>query len=138
MSSRVDPHFELVLDLLNRQGRSYRAVACTLADLGVRITPQSLHSWHIRRLSKIARRRAQGNSTTATDIGGRPQEQVSADRLSDVAIVNPPFLAADAGHEVAVQRAQARQLLAELDHQEKRLADRIGGHEVGFLVPRRS
>lgn len=73
MSSRLDPHTNLIFDLLNNQGRSFRAVCDTLLQHQIEITPQSLYSWYQRRRRKIAVRASYMGKVNFTDIS--PPEQ---------------------------------------------------------------
>lgn len=56
MASRLDPFLQVLFDQLNHQGQSYRTVAENLLRMGVEISPQSLRSWHVRKMHKIAQR----------------------------------------------------------------------------------
>ena len=68
MSSRLDPHIHLIFDLLNNQGRSFRAVCDILQRLEVEITPQSLCAWYHRRKKKIVVRTSPIGKVDFTDI----------------------------------------------------------------------
>lgn len=59
MTSRLDPFFNSLFDQLNREGLSYRTVCKYLLSDGVKISPQALRSWHVRRGQKIAKRTMQ-------------------------------------------------------------------------------
>ena len=56
MTSRLDPFFSTLFQQLNEQGMSYRAVCKSLCLQGVRISPQALRSWHVRKVLKIESR----------------------------------------------------------------------------------
>ena len=56
MSSRLDPYFKQIFEMLNKQGYSYHAVCEQLKFFGVNISRQALWSWHTRRTNKLLER----------------------------------------------------------------------------------
>lgn len=57
MTSKLDPLFEQVFEQLNDRGLSYRSVCDQLLlHQGLKISPQALRSWHLRRSRKISER----------------------------------------------------------------------------------
>lgn len=75
MSSKLDPFSKSIFQWLNGEGQSYRAVAGRLLEVGVEITPQSLHSWHTRKSKKIAARLAPVASPMAKPQAGKTRPQ---------------------------------------------------------------
>ncbi|MDR3453022.1 MAG: hypothetical protein P4L96_09485 [Rhodoferax sp.] len=80
MASRLDPFLQVLFDQLNGQGQSYRTVAANLLLMGVEISPQSLRSWHVRKMRKISHRSASPAPLVATRSSAPsiPTRQVSA------------------------------------------------------------
>ncbi len=57
MSSVLSAYQEEIFDALINKGWSYSQVSTILAEKGVHITRQSIHSWHTRLCKKIAARK---------------------------------------------------------------------------------
>ena len=57
MSSVLSAYQEEIFDALVNKGWSYSQVSTILAEKGVHITRQSIHSWHTRLCKKIAARK---------------------------------------------------------------------------------
>lgn len=85
MSSKLDPYFNELFDQLNEQGKSYRSVCGNLLMMGVEISPQSLRSWHVRRMRKItSRSQTSGEMATAPlPIVRAIQNKLATDRPSN-------------------------------------------------------
>lgn len=114
MTSRLDPFRQVLFDQLNTQGQSYRTVAANLLLMGVEISPQSLRSWHIRKMRKISLRSASPAPSVATGAAAPsvPTRQVppAASRLN---AVHPLQTGGKAVHpSLRAQIAEEEKLLA--------------------------
>lgn len=94
MSSKLDPFFSKIFELLNEQGLSYQSTCSFLEIQGVKISPQALRSWYLRRNRKLMVRAKLSHRQQDFDLGkavletGRVAKSIEAKSLLSDALTN--------------------------------------------------
>lgn len=138
MSSRLDPFFAEVFERLNQQGLSYRSVCGYLSSVGVKVSPQALRSWHIRRSQKLVARSVSmpsghvfGSVTALKDSGFTANGLLQANR----ATIHAVEVKVEPGSQTA---SSPGRLQVQIEQEERKLALHTQNLGVNFLVPRKS
>ena len=133
MSSRLDPFFAPLFEMLNKQGLSYRAGCVYLAGEGVQISPQALRSWHLRRSKKLVTR----SQKLPTSHGFGPSDLVLGAPGRGKATQTALFPNGDSQSDrVSVNSVDSLQ--RQIHEEEHRLASATQFVQTSFLIRRKS
>ena len=132
MSSKLDPFFSKLFELLNEQGLSYQATCNYLAIQGVTISPQALRSWYLRRNRKLMLRAQLRPAQQDLDLGklvfatGRAVESIEGRSLVTEARTNG-----------VLTGGTHKKLEMQIQEEEKRLTSGIPFGQKGFLIKKK-
>lgn len=131
MSSKLDPFFAVLFDLLNQRGASYKAASLFLATADIKISPQAVRSWHIRRSKKL-QARAEKLPPTFGQInlfeGNIKKGEID---------ISPRALFTERSSP-SRQAVSIGGLDMQIKEEERRLLSATPFSQTGFLIPRKS